>query len=84
DYTRHNEMQFQKSLQLFTELSQEFPENPFWDLMAASVRMRLGQTKQGEVMYRHVFAETARAQTVAGLAIHQQVAEALRRLHPSA
>lgn len=84
DYTRRNEMKFEKSLQLFKELSNEFPENPFWQLMTASVSMRLGQRQKGEAMYRAVLAKTNGAQTIAGRAIHQQVAEALNRLHPSA
>ncbi|MGH9328752.1 MAG: tetratricopeptide repeat protein [Terriglobia bacterium] len=82
DYTRRNEMQFQKSLHLFQELEQEFPQNPFWMLMVGSVRMRLGQRREGEALYRQVLTETAHSQTVPGKAVHQQVIEALERLHP--
>jgi len=82
DFTRRNEMQFGKSLQLFQELAREFPENPFWKLMVASVYMRLGQRQKGEEMYRQVLAETAHSKLIAGQAVHKQVAQALERLHP--
>ncbi len=82
DYTRHNEMQFKKSLQLFQELEQNFPGNPFWKLMVASVQMRLGQRRDGESLYRQILAETVQAHNVPGTVVHQQVLEALERLHP--
>jgi tetratricopeptide (TPR) repeat protein len=82
DFTRRNEMQFEKSLQLFQELAREFPENPFWKLMVGSVEMRLGQRQRGEEMYRQVLAETAHSKLIAGQAVHKQVAQALERLHP--
>jgi tetratricopeptide (TPR) repeat protein len=82
DFTRKGEMQFSKSLELFQQLAQEFPDNPFWKLMVASVYMRLGQRKVGETMYRQVLAQTAAGDSILSKAVHRQVAEALDRLHP--
>ncbi len=82
DYTRRNEMQFGKALDLFQQLAAEHPMNPFWKMMVASCQMRLGQDRQGEALYRAVLVESAREKTVAAGAVHAQVAEALARLHP--
>ncbi|HEX5483213.1 MAG TPA: hypothetical protein VFZ08_11375 [Terriglobia bacterium] len=81
DYTRRNEMQFTKSLQLFQELAAEFPQNPFWKLMVASVHMRLGQRDQGEAMYRQILAATANQNGLPAKPVHHAVNQALERLH---
>ncbi|MGH9446409.1 MAG: hypothetical protein ACRD3O_11885 [Terriglobia bacterium] len=82
DFTRKDELQFAKSLQLFQQLALEFPENPFWKLMMGSVEMRLGERGRGEATYRKVLAETAGGNTLVAKAVHRQVAGALERLHP--
>jgi tetratricopeptide (TPR) repeat protein len=82
DFTRKSEMQFGRSLKLFQELSDEFPDNPFWKLMVASIRMRLGQRSAGEAMYRQILAQTEGRNLVVDKAVHRQVAGALERLHP--
>jgi tetratricopeptide (TPR) repeat protein len=82
DFTRKNEMQFSKSLELFQQLTREFPDNPYWKLMDASVYMRLGQRHAGEATYRDVLARTAEGNSIVAKAVHRQVTEALDRLHP--
>jgi tetratricopeptide (TPR) repeat protein len=82
NYTRKNEHQFGKSLALFQQLAHEFPNNPFWTLMIASLEMRLGKRAEGESTYRRVLAETGGQQNIVGQAVHRQVAQALERLHP--
>lgn len=82
DYTRRNEMQFAKALGLFQQLESEYPQNPFWQMMVASSQIRLGQNQQGETGYRRVLSETVHGGTIADKAVHRQVADALRRLHP--
>lgn len=82
DYTRRNELQFGKALGLFEQLANEYPENPFWRMMIASCEMRMGKTAEGEALYRSVFQQTADGGSGAEKAVHNQVAEALRRLHP--
>ncbi|MGH9358153.1 MAG: tetratricopeptide repeat protein [Terriglobia bacterium] len=81
NYTRSNENQFGKALQLFEELSNQYPENPFWELMAASVDMRLGHRKQGDALYRQVLSETANSDTLVNKAVHRAVVKALQRSH---
>jgi tetratricopeptide (TPR) repeat protein len=82
DFTRRNELQFSRSLDLFQQLAQEFPDNPFWKLMVASVHMRLDQRSLGEGMYRQILAQTGGGNSIAAKAVHRQVAEALELLHP--
>ncbi|MGH9345282.1 MAG: tetratricopeptide repeat protein, partial [Terriglobia bacterium] len=73
DYTRHNEMQFSKALDLFQQLASEYPKNPFWQMMVASCQMRLGQTRQGEALYRQVLSQTANGRSLADQSVHSQV-----------
>lgn len=82
DYTRRNELQFGKALGLFEQLAREYPENPFWGMMIASCQMRMGKTAEGDALYRRVYHQTAGDSSAAEKAVHNQVAEALRRLHP--
>ncbi|MDE3179788.1 MAG: hypothetical protein KGM47_09020 [Acidobacteriota bacterium] len=82
DYTRRNEMQFSKALDLFTQLAAEYPRNPFWKMMVASCYMRLGQDQKGEEAYRRVLRESANEKTFAAGPVYKQVKEALERLHP--
>jgi tetratricopeptide (TPR) repeat protein len=84
DFTRKSEMQFSKSLDLFQQLSREFPDNPFWKMMIASVEMRLGQRNAGEAMYRDVLAQTTGKNSTVAKAVHRQVRQALGRLLPGA
>ena len=83
DYTRRNEMQFPKALALFQQLVSEYPQNPFWKMMVASCHVRMGQSQEGEALYRQVLAETAQKKTVADRAVHQQVLQALQRMQPN-
>lgn len=82
DYTRRNEMQYGKSLQLFKELAAEFPQNPFWKLMVASIHMRLGHRDRGEAMYHQILAATANQDSLPAKPVHRAVLQALERLHP--
>ena len=82
DFTRTYELQFGRSLQLFQQLAEDFPDNPFWKLMVGSVHMRLGQRDAGEAIYREILAQTAMKKPVVAKAVHQQVSSALKRLHP--
>ncbi len=82
DYTRRNEMQFRKSLQLFQELARDYPRNPFWKMMVASCDMRLGDSAEGEQLYRQILAATSSRDTASRVAVHREVIDALERLHP--
>ena len=82
NYTRNDEKQFGKALQLFEELSKEYPQNSFWKLLVASSYMRLGQGEKGDALYRQIRAETAGSQNLVAKSVHREVVKALERLHP--
>ncbi len=82
DYSRHNEMQYARSLELFQELGREYPHNPLWTLLAGSVHCRLGHNEECEALYREVFKNTAGEKTEAKQAIHAAARLALQRRHP--
>lgn len=82
DYTRASEGQFEKSAALFGELRKEFPNNPLWRMLIASLQFRLKRPQQGEEMYRQVYQETAGKNSEVEKAVHHAASQALERLHP--
>jgi tetratricopeptide (TPR) repeat protein len=83
DFTRRNEMQWDKALTLFGELSKEYPDNQLWVLLQGSVQIRLGHKQAGEALYRRALAVTAGQHSLASQAIHRQTIKALARMHPN-
>lgn len=83
DYSRSNEKEYSKSLQLFQELSQEFPKNLLWRLLVGSLEIRLGRASDGEALYREVVAESAGEDSDVTRALHRAAESALKQLHPS-
>jgi tetratricopeptide (TPR) repeat protein len=79
DFTRRNELQFARSLELFQQLANEYPDNPFWKLMVASVELRLGRRGAGLALYRQILALTSGRNELVAQAVHRQVGEALQR-----
>ena len=82
NYTRSNEQQFDKALQLFQDLADEYPQNPLWKLMVASVKLRAGKKQEGDALYRQIRAETTSKPALVSNAVHDTVVKALMRLHP--
>ncbi len=80
DFTRRNELQFGKSLDLFQQLAREYPDNPFWKLTVASVEIRLGRRDAGKAMYQQILAQTATRDDLVAQFVHRQVAAALQRM----
>jgi Iml2/Tetratricopeptide repeat protein 39 len=83
DYTRRDEMQWDKALELFQKLGKEFPDNQLWILLQGSVQIRLGRQQEGETMYRKVLAATAGKDDMVDESIHRQTVQALARMHPN-
>lgn len=81
DFSRGNERQYAKSLELFQQLAEEYPHNLLWRLLAGSLEIRLGQVQQGEDLYREVLTKSMGLQSEVGRALHQQAEEALARRH---
>jgi tetratricopeptide (TPR) repeat protein len=82
DYSRPEERQYVKSLQLFEEIAQEFPHNPLWPMLIGSLHFRIGERTKGEQIYWEVLKKTAGEKTDVEKAVHQAAHEALQRLHP--
>jgi tetratricopeptide (TPR) repeat protein len=82
DYSRGSERQYDKSVRYFSELQQEFPQNPLWEVLSGSLQYRLGHTQKGEEIYRQVYQKTAGKQSDVDRAVHKAAAEALQRQHP--
>jgi tetratricopeptide (TPR) repeat protein len=82
DYSRRSEQQYAKSLELFQELSAEYPKNLLWKLVIGSLQIRLGHAQEGEVIYREVLGASAGRRSEAEAAIHAQAQQALDRMHP--
>jgi tetratricopeptide (TPR) repeat protein len=82
DYTRANEKQYEKSIQLFGELQQEFPHNPLWPMLIGSLHYRLERPQKGEEIYREVYQNTAGQDSEVNKAVHKAASQALERLHP--
>jgi tetratricopeptide (TPR) repeat protein len=82
DYSRSNERQYAKSLELFQELQREYPDNELWKLQIGSLEIRMGHAQDGEVLYRQVLEETRGKQSEVEQALYRAVKQALERRHP--
>lgn len=82
DYSRRSEQQYVKSIELFQELSVEYPQNLLWKLVIGSLQIRLGHVQEGEDTYRQVLAASAGRRSEAEAAVHAQTQQALDRMHP--
>jgi len=82
NYSRPNERQYARSLRLFQELEGEYPNNPLWPMMIASLHCRLGRTAPCESGYRSVLTRTAGKEHEVQQALHRAARTALQRMHP--
>jgi tetratricopeptide (TPR) repeat protein len=82
DYSRWNEKQYAKSLQLFEELRREYPRNPLWPMLIGSLYFRLGDRQKGEEIYWAVYRQTQGKGSEVDEALHKAARQALQRLHP--
>ena len=80
DFSRGNERQYTKSLQLFHQLAAEYPGNPLWTLVEGSLEIRLGHREAGRELYRQAVEKSAAQDNDVGRALHAQSQQALARL----
>jgi len=80
--SRANERQFERSLQLFSELSREYPSNALWTMMVASLHCRMGHPEPCESGYRAVLKKTTHRMNGTDVSLHRAAREALQRRHP--
>jgi len=83
DFSRGNERQYARSLELFEKLRDEYPRNPLWPLMVASLQIRLGHDAEGDALYRQVYKMTKGKESDVQQANHRAVKFALERRHPN-
>jgi tetratricopeptide (TPR) repeat protein len=83
DYSRSNEKQYAKSLELFQQLHSRYPANGLWTLMVGSLKIRMGHAEEGEALYREVLNQERGKQSVAGKALYKAARNALKRRHPT-
>ncbi len=79
NYSRPIDRQYDKSLELLRQLQHEYPHNPLWKLLAGSVELRMGNSKDGETLYQQAAAKTAHTSSDIWKPLHQQAERALSR-----
>jgi len=79
--SRNNERQYTKSLELLQAMQRDYPHNPLWKLLVGSLEIRMGQTQQGEALYREVIKQTESPASDVWKPLHQQAQRALDRRH---
>lgn len=79
--SRRLEHQYARSLGLLEQMTREYPHNPLWRLLVASLEIRLGRTAEGEEGYQEVIKSSAGMPPV-WRELHEQAGDALARRHP--
>ncbi|MFB3923506.1 MAG: hypothetical protein ACE145_17425 [Terriglobia bacterium] len=82
DFSRPNERQFDRSMQLFRELAGEYPRNQLWPMLIASLQCRMGHDQECDAGYREVYARTAGKKGEVDQALRRASRLALQRRHP--
>lgn len=80
DFSRGNERQYARSLELFQQLASQYPGNPLWTLVEGSLQIRLGNRQPGRDLYRQAIEKSAGLKTDEGRALRTQSQQALSRL----
>jgi tetratricopeptide (TPR) repeat protein len=83
DYSRANERQYERALELFRELARDYPHNPLWPMLMGSLHCRMGHIQECEALYRQVYRRTAGAKSEVNQALRQAARNALQRRHPN-
>ena len=83
NYSRDSERNYRQSSELFEGLAGEYPHNPLWTLLSADMLLHLGQAREGDALYREVFAKTEKMSSEPAHAVHLTAREVLARQHPN-
>jgi tetratricopeptide (TPR) repeat protein len=83
DYSRTNERQYGRSLELFRGLTREYPHNLLWPMLIGSLHCRLGHMQECEALYRQVYRRTAGKESEVNRALRRAARDALQRRHPN-
>jgi len=79
NFSRNSERQYARSLEIFQAMVREYPDNPLWKLLLGGVEIQMGQTQEGEAVYREVVKETENPKSEVWKPLHEQVQKALDR-----
>ena len=82
DFSRQNERQFDRSIQLFRELAHEYPNSQLWPMLIASLQCRMGHDRECDAGYREVYSKTADKKGEVDQALRRASRQALQRRHP--
>ncbi len=82
DYSRPNERQYARSLELFQQLANEYPHNPLWPMLIGSLHCRMGNIRECETRYREVYRITGGGNTEVSQALRRAARDALQQRHP--
>ncbi len=77
--SRPNEKQFDRSAQLFGELAREYPSNPLWPMMVASLNCRLGRNQPCESGSRAIFQQARQRSNPVEESLQRAARAALQR-----
>jgi hypothetical protein len=81
-YSSDDEKKFKNSLELFQDLGRDYPHNPLWKLMTGEMRIRLGETAEGDALYRRVAEETKGMKNDLERSVHRAARDGYIRRHP--
>jgi hypothetical protein len=79
NFSRNNERQYARSLEILQAMTREYPDNPLWKLLLGGLEIRMGQTQEGEALYREVVKATENPKSEVWKPLHQQAQKALDR-----
>jgi len=79
NFSRNNEQQYARSLEIFQAMVREYPDNPLWKLLVGGLEIRMGQAQEGEALYREVVKETEEPKSEVWKPLHEQAQKALDR-----
>jgi tetratricopeptide (TPR) repeat protein len=82
DYSRANERQYERALELFQQLAREYPHNPLWPMLMGSLHCRMGHVQECEALYRQVYRQAAGGESEVNQALRRAARDALQRRHP--
>ena len=82
DYSRANERQYERALELFQQLAREYPNNPLWSMVMGSLHCRMGHVQECETLYRQVYRQTAGKESEVNQALRRAARNTLQRRHP--
>jgi tetratricopeptide (TPR) repeat protein len=83
DYSRANERQYARALELFQELAREYPHNLLWPVLMGSLHCRMGHIQECEVLYWQVYRRTAGEESEVNQALRRAARNAIQRRHPN-